>query len=143
MKNGGTDVCWHVAQQREDVVYLGHDYARFLVTRPGERNVKVDLIHPDGGSAYAASYKPQKMIEAMDAGSKPDVLLIGHFHKAFTMPCYRGVAAISTGCTQRQSGFMRRNGLAAHVGCHIIEVRNLDGSVFLKSAWRGFYPKDS
>lgn len=140
MKNGGGDVCAHIARQREDVTYLGPDYARIVIDRPGERNIKLDLMHPDGGCSYAISYKCQKIIEALEAGTKPDVLLIGHFHKAFTLPAYRGVAAILAGCTQKQTRFMQRNGLAAHVGGHIISVRVLDGSVVVTSAWRSFYP---
>ena len=69
------------------------------------------------------------------------MLLIGHFHKAFTLPAYRGVAAILAGCTQRQTGFMRRNGLAAHVGAHILEVRALDGEFVFSSTWRSYYPE--
>lgn len=141
MKNGGADVCRAIAERREDIIYLGPDNARFTVARNGERDIVIDLIHPDGGASYALSYKPQKIIESLDSGTKPDVLCIGHFHKAFTLPAYRGVCAILAGCTQRQTGFMARNGLAAHVGAHLVEVRNLDTQVVVNSTWRGFTPK--
>jgi predicted phosphodiesterase len=140
MKNGGADIGAAIARQREDVAYFGADRARVTVDRAGERNISIDLIHPDGGVSYALSYKPQKIIESLEAGSKPDVLLIGHFHKAFFLPGYRGVAAVMAGCTQRQTDFMARNGLAAHVGAHIVEARIIEGSVIVTDTWRGFYP---
>jgi predicted phosphodiesterase len=140
MKNGGSDVCLRMADLRDDISYLGMDEARFVVNRNGQdRDIAIDLLHPGGGSSYALSYKPQKIIEQLESGNKPDILLIGHFHKAFTLPAYRGVAAILTGCTQRQTGFMKRMGLAAHVGAHIVECRVLDGQVVITTSWRGFY----
>jgi len=126
---------------REDIEYLGMDTARFVVKRPKERDIAIDMMHPDGGVSYALSYKPQKIIESLESGTKPDVLLVGHFHKAFTLPAYRGVCCILAGCTQRQTAFMARNGLAAHVGAHIVEVRNMDRQVIISSCWRGFYPE--
>ena len=140
MKNGGVDVCRRIAERREDINYLGSDAATFIVKRAGERDIKVDLLHPDGGTPYQISYKPQKIIEQIEAGSKPDLLFIGHFHKALTLPAYRGVSCVLAGCTQRQTGFMRRNGLAAHVGVHIIECRIMDGQKLINSMFREFYP---
>jgi predicted phosphodiesterase len=141
MKNGGVDVCRRIAEKREDINYIGNDAARFIVERAGEKTIAIDMLHPDGGSSYALSYKPQKIIEQIESGSKPDVLLIGHFHKAFTLPAYRGVSCILAACTQRQTGFMRRNGLAAHVGVHICEMRILDGQKVLSSTFREFFPQ--
>lgn len=140
MRNGGVDVCAMVARSREDINYVGPDYARFIVNQPGGENLKIDMIHPDGGCSYALSYKPQKIIEQLEHGTSPDLLLIGHFHKAFTLPEYKGVSAVLAGCTQRQTGFMRRNGLAAHVGGHIIEIRTINGQKILSTTFRSFYP---
>ncbi len=139
IKNGGIDVCEHIAEHREDIIYLGMDYGRFKVKRPGEKDITIDLMHPDGGSAISISLRAQQIIDGWD-GPKPDVLLIGHYHKAMTLPAYKGVAAVLAGCTQGRTGFMRRRNLAAHVGCHIIEVRNLDGSVVVSSCWRSWFP---
>lgn len=143
MKNGGVDVCRRIAERREDISYIGADAGRFVVSRTGERDIIIDMLHPDGGSSYALSYKPQKIIEQIESGSKPDVLLIGHFHKAFTLPAYRGVTCVLAACTQRQTGFMRRNGLAAHVGVHICEARVMDGQKIVSSTFREFFPQST
>jgi hypothetical protein len=83
---------------------------------------KLKLIHPGGGSSYALSYRPQKIVESLEGGTKPNMLAIGHYHKAEMMPSYRNVTAIQTGTFQKQTPFMARQGLAAHVGGWIIEV---------------------
>ena len=84
--------------------------------------LRVALLHPDGGTAYALSYKSQKIIEAWEGGSKPHIIGIGHFHKAEFMPRYRNVKAIQAGCFQNQTPYMARKALAAHVGGWIVEI---------------------
>ncbi|HQT38905.1 MAG TPA: hypothetical protein PK231_05725 [Acidocella sp.] len=73
------------------------------------------LMHPGGGSAYAISYAPQKIVEGFDGGDKPAVLLIGHYHKA-SYQLTRNVHACQVGCFQDQTPFMRQKKLSAHLG---------------------------
>lgn len=73
------------------------------------------LMHPGGGSAYAISYAPQKIVEGFDGGAKPAVLLIGHYHKS-SYQMTRNVHVTQLGCFQDQSLFMRQKKLAAHLG---------------------------
>lgn len=73
------------------------------------------LMHPGGGSAYAISYAPQKIVEGFDGGAKPAVLLIGHYHKA-SYQLTRNVHTLQTGTFCDQTLFMRQKKLAAHVG---------------------------
>lgn len=79
------------------------------------------LLHPDGGTAYALSYKPQKIIESMESGHKPNVLAIGHFHKADYM-FYRNVHCFQTATLCGQTKFMKGKGLAAHKGFWLVEM---------------------
>jgi len=101
--------------------FLGEEQARVQFETPNGPWT-LGLAHPGGGSAYALSYKPQKIIESLEGGTKPNMLAIGHFHKAEMMPSYRNVAGVQAGTFQRQTPFMVRGGLAAHVGGWIIEV---------------------
>jgi predicted phosphodiesterase len=95
----------------------------------GEANLKLEtgstikLLHPDGGSSYAISYKSQKIIESLQgAGEKlPSVALIGHFHKSEYIP-YQGVNVLQTGTFCGQTKFMRGKGLAAHKGFWIVDL---------------------
>lgn len=88
-----------------------------------ETGSNIKLIHPDGGTAYAISYKSQKIIESLQgAGEKlPEVALIGHFHKAEYIP-YQGVHTFQTGTLMGQSKFMRCKGIPAMKGFWIIDL---------------------
>jgi len=79
------------------------------------------VVHPGGGSSYATSYRPQKIVESLEGGEKPAVILFGHYHK---LDCnnIRNVWAVQTGCSQDQTPFMRKKSLEAHVGGAIIEM---------------------
>lgn len=92
---------------------------------------KIKLIHPDGGTAYAISYKSQKIIESLQGsdGKLPDVALIGHFHKSEYIP-YMGVQAFQTGTLCGQTKFMRGKGISAHKGFWVLDLySNKNGSV--------------
>ena len=58
--------------------YLGRDCAIIMLTP----NCSLELRHPWDGTAYALSYKIQKMVESMGGGEKPNILAVGHYHKS-------------------------------------------------------------
>lgn len=100
--------------------YLGEDIAQFEINTP-QGLKRLAMLHPDGGTAYALSYKPQKIVDAWAGGSKPHLLAIGHYHKAEFIPRYRNVKILQAGTFQEQTPFMARKGLAADVGGWIVE----------------------
>lgn len=122
MKSCGHNIGIAIAKERDDMDYLGQDCAIVNLTP----NCELELRHPWDGTAYAISYKIQKMIDAMSGGEKPKILAVGHYHKADFMPVYRNVHALQTGCFQAQTPFMRGKGLAAHMGGWIMEVHVSD-----------------
>lgn len=113
---------------RTDIINLGYMEADVILKAPNGRTM-IRVLHPGGGSAYAISYTAQKIVESYQGGEKPDILLIGHYHKAEYVYC-RGVHCVQTGTTQDQSPFMRKKRLAAHLGGWIIEFgRDDNGAV--------------
>jgi len=118
--------------------FLGEEQARVRFETPNGPYV-LGLMHPGGGSSYALSYRPQKIIESLEGGSKPNMLAIGHYHKADIMPTYRNVCGIQTGTFQRQSKFMARRGLAAHVGGWIIDIVVGEDHNRIKAEFIAFY----
>jgi predicted phosphodiesterase len=112
----GFDVGRQIADRLPNVNYLGN--AKGVIELPFGQ--KIEAIHPDGGSSYAISYKPQKIVESLEGGSKPAILLIGHFHKQLHMD-YRNIQTFMTGTLQSQTTFMRNNHLAAHKGFYVID----------------------
>lgn len=79
------------------------------------------IMHPGGGSAYAHSYKPQKIVESFQGGEKPAVLLIGHYHK-LSANLIRNVWALQIGCSQDQTPFMRKKGIEPAVGGMLVTL---------------------
>lgn len=79
------------------------------------------VAHPGGGSAYALSYKPQKIIESYEGGEKPAVVFLGHYHK---IECgnVRNVWYGQTGCSQDQTPFLRTRSIEAHLGGLLVEL---------------------
>lgn len=118
-----------LTQTRSDMKYLGPEEADFDLYA-GDVNkrkipVKFRLFHPGGtGSAYAISYRSQKIIESYGGGEKPGILAIGHLHKASYF-FVRNVHAIQVGCCQSQTRFMRNRAIQAHIGGFILEF-NID-----------------
>lgn len=103
-------------QGRRDWTHLGYMEA-FLTLRHRESGAecKILLMHPGGGSAYAISYQPQKIVESFSGGEKPAAVLIGHYHK-MSYQYTRNTHTIQCGCGQDQTPFMRKKRLEAHVG---------------------------
>lgn len=117
IKLAGFDIGTAVSNRRDDLIYLGPDYATVSLTP----KCILELRHPIDATAYAISYKCQKMIEAISGGEKPNILAVGHYHKIDYL-FYRNVHCFQTGCLQAQTPWMRGRGIAAMMGGWIIEL---------------------
>lgn len=107
---------------RTDWVNLGYMEA-FVPLQHAEtgKTTQLHLVHPGGGSAYATSYTVQKLVESYSGGSKPAVLLAGHYHKLEFINI-RNVWTIQTGCTQDQTPFARKKRLHFAIGGGVCEL---------------------
>jgi predicted phosphodiesterase len=105
--------------QRDDLTYCGYMEADLDFTYSGV-TTEVKLVHAGGGSAQSISLKSQQLIDSMD--HKPDLLVIGHYHKAHFLPYYKGVCAIQAGAFQKQTPFMRKKRLTSTIGGWIVEI---------------------
>lgn len=129
---------------RHDLKFIGFMEGHVeLRTKEGLAHMLV--MHPGGGSAYAESYAPQKIAESFQEGEKPDICLVGHYHKA-GYGVHRGIHMVQTGTSQDQSSFMRKQKIKAAVGGSIIEVHQApEGHInrfkfeFIPFFDRGFY----
>jgi len=118
--------------------FLGEDQATVVFDTP-KGKFSLMLLHPGGGSSYALSYRPQKIVESLEGGKKPNMLVIGHYHKAEMMPSYRNVAVFQAGTFEKQTPFMARQGLAAHVGGWIVEITVGETYNTIKGEFVAFY----
>ena len=115
-KNGQATVNKWISSCRDDMVYLGQDSAEISIN-----GVKIVMDHPGGGSSSALSYKPQKRIEILEAGSKPKILLIGHYHKSYSF-VYRNVRGIEVPALCDKTQFQQKQGLLNYVGAYFLDI---------------------
>lgn len=134
--NGGANIGKGIASRRKDMVYLGHNFAKVWLTD----KLDMDIEHPGDGSSYAYSYKPQKRIDIIQGGNKPKMLVIGHYHKWFSM-FYRNIWAFQLASFESQSHFMRGKALVSDVGYLILEIHvNKNGDIIeCNPRFRPFY----
>lgn len=132
---------------RNDLHFIGHVESDVCL-KIGKFEAPMRVMHPGGGSAYALSYAPQKIVESFQGGEKPPVLIIGHYHKYDY--CYpREVHVVSAACTCDQTMFLRKNKIGVHVGYVKLRVKQskFDGHIErIQVEWvpfydRGFYEK--
>lgn len=147
-KSFGVDVGKRLEQDardngRDDLVHLG--YVEHDFTLPGGGHLR--LMHPGGGTALSLSLTPQRIIESFDACDRPDVLLLGHYHKAEMMPEYCGTICVQGGCMQEQTVWQRKKRIRPYLGYWIIEMMiGQDGRIRrFRPEWfggfsRGFQP---
>jgi predicted phosphodiesterase len=115
-KNGQATVGYWLSKNRPDLHYLGQDTGAKTI-----EGVKYVLDHPGGGSSQALSYKPQKRIEILESHTKPNVLLIGHYHKSYHF-VYRNVQCIEVPALCGKTQFQQKQGLINSVGGYFIKV---------------------
>jgi DNA polymerase II small subunit/DNA polymerase delta subunit B len=86
-------------------------------------------------------------VESYQGGEKPQVLIIGHYHK-FEYGFPREVHSVQAGCTEDQSLFMRKKKIAAHVGFLELRIKQDSAGVITRFGveWfpffdRGYYER--
>lgn len=115
-KSAGSEIVRSIAQQRDDIEYLGADVADMKIG-----NLKVRLFHGSGGSAYAKSYKLQKYLDSIPLAERPDILQTGHIHQSFYMK-QDNTHCFQTSCLEDQTPYCRGKGLANDKSCWWVDV---------------------
>lgn len=127
---------------RNDLHYLGHmEHNIEFKAKHGKAIMRV--IHAGGGSSYAISYTAQKIVESYSGGEKPQILLVGHYHK-MNYGVFREVHVVQAGCTKDQDSFLRKNKIQAHVGGWTIDFDQDDRGIIhnFRVQWHGFYNEE-
>lgn len=115
--NGGLISGQELEARNPNVTFLG-EWEAFVTLGKG---VDMLLFHANDGTAYADSYKIQKLIESLEGGKKPNIILSGHYHKQVSI-FRRNVFGFECGTLCGQTRFMRGKKLQAHKGFGIIEI---------------------
>lgn len=115
--NGGVIVGSELESKVEHYTHLGQMEAD-VELKPG---VTMKLYHAGDGTAYAVSYKMQKLMESFTGGEKPNVVLSGHYHKALYM-FNRNIHGLECGTMCGQTSWMRGKKIPAHKGFWIVDM---------------------
>ena len=115
-RDSGVNVVRALSAKRSDIVYRGMDAAYLTID-----GIRLYIAHPDGGGAYAKSYKPQKFTEAIPRGKGVQIVGIGHYHTWGTFE-WQSVIALMLPCFQGQYPWLIRKGLYPTIGGVILEV---------------------
>ena len=120
--NGGVVVGKELENRVKNYTNLGQDEADLQLIGPdGTRPVTIKLFHGSDGTAYADSYKIQKLIESLSGGEKPEMIFSGHYHKSLYL-ARRNVHGFEAGTLCGQSRFMRGKKIQAHQGFGIVDI---------------------
>lgn len=119
MINGGANLGKMIERARSDMHYLGNDRGIYKTGPNGKTTVEV--YHPGGGCAASLSYKPQKYIDKMEPGNKPNILGEGHYHQSHFM-FYRNVLSFLVPCLVAKTGFAKRQGLENTMGAYYVDL---------------------
>lgn len=126
-QNAGVIVGKELEARVKGYTHLGQDEGTIDVGT----GLRIRLFHPNDGTAYATSYKLQKLIESFSGGDKPNIVHEGHYHKAMYM-FSRNVHGFESGTLCGQTSFMRGKKIPAHMGFGIVDVKyNATGVVEL------------
>lgn len=122
MNNGGMDVAAELALRVPHFTNLGSEEADVDLGN----NILMKVFHPGDGTAYATSYKLQKLIESFDGGKKPNIVIEGHYHKAL-YAFIRNVHGFEAGTLCGQTSWMRGKKIPAHMGFWVLDIEKCGG----------------
>jgi len=123
-KTMGLDICKSISAERKDLNYLGQIGA-YIEIFPG---ISLYILHPDGGGAYAVSYKPQRIAAGFHGGGKPRIMMLGHWHEGLTM-FERNIHIVLPMSFQSQTPYLMRKGIMPKIGGYLCEAKLEDNSI--------------
>lgn len=118
VRNGGANIGKAIDIARDDMVYLGHNFAKVWLTE----EVDLNLFHPGDGSAYSISLRAQKIIDSASGKRKSKIMGIGHYHKMDWI-YWGGVHAFTLPSFIHQTEFMEMKNLKSYVGAYILTIK--------------------
>jgi DNA polymerase II small subunit/DNA polymerase delta subunit B len=130
----GDSILEMAVMERSDIKIVG-EYQAFVEWN----GFRFSLHHPDGGQAYAISYKLQKLVESFTAENLPDFVEMGHYHQKEYVTI-RGVECFQPGCFEAQSPYLIRKNLHPAIGGWIVEAQRKENRTHIIAEFLGYKP---
>ncbi|NLS79419.1 MAG: hypothetical protein GXY76_19390 [Chloroflexi bacterium] len=132
----GLDVVQLLCSRREDMTYVGSDFAQIPLTP----DLDVAMWHPAGGVPYALSYRGQRFLNQLTSDELEKVVLktspsprlclvaAGHLHQS--MYFRQGhIAYFQLGCFEGRNSFFKRKGWKPAIGGYVVELDITEGGM--------------
>ena len=116
IKQCGADICQDIANNRDDLHYLGSDCEDLKIGK-----LKIRMYHGKGGCSYAKSYKLQKYLDSIAPSEIPNIIQTGHIHQAFYMK-QGNTHCFQTSCLQDLTPYERSMGFSNDKSAWWIDV---------------------
>lgn len=116
-KSTGSEIVKSIANQRDDIVYLGSNVADLKIGK-----LKIRLFHGSGGNSYARSYRVQKYLDSIPLDERPDILQTGHIHRSFYMK-QDNTHCFQTSCLEDLTPFARSKGFVNDKSVWWVDVK--------------------
>ncbi|MDI9367552.1 MAG: metallophosphoesterase family protein [Thermotogota bacterium] len=130
LKIGGANIPLRIAEVRENVELLGFHYGVF-----NWKGIRIGLVHPAGGGAYALSYPIQKYVRNWVPDQIPDILIFGHFHQKGYFR-WHGAECFLAGCFQGQTPYLVERGLYPVIGGLVLDIEKRASGMKVK--WESY-----
>ena len=117
-KSNGSEILKSIAKQRDDIVYLGTDYADIKIGK-----IKIRLFHGSGGISYAKSYKIQKYLDGISQDEMPQILQTGHIHQSFYMKNDK-THCFQTSCLEDLTPYAKSLGFSSDKSCWWLDIES-------------------
>lgn len=118
-KSTGSEIIKSIAKQRDDIIYLGSDYADIKLGK-----IKVRLFHGKGSAnTYAKSYKMQKYLDAIPQEDMPQILQTGHIHQSFYMK-QDNTHCFQTSCLEDLTPYAKSLGFSGDRSCWWLDIES-------------------
>lgn len=118
-KSNGSEIIKAIAKQRDDIIYLGSDYADLKLGK-----VNIRMYHGKGnGTTYAKSYRLQKYLDAIPISERPAILQTGHIHQSFYMK-QDDTHCFQTSSLQDLTPYAKSQGFSNDKSCWWLDVES-------------------
>jgi predicted phosphodiesterase len=125
LNDAGADIGIVIEKKRKDLIYLDQVESNVKLSR----TAILRLWHGGGGTAYALSYKGQRLVASLESGvTKPKIILAGHYHQPVYFD-YRNVHYLQGGAFERQTIWLKRLGIQPSCSAWIVECHMSDGMI--------------
>lgn len=116
-QQGLANIMKAITDVRDDLVYLGDDYAKIDLTP----KVTLALVHPNDGSSGNVFHKLQEHIDKSTEARLATINVLGHYHKIGYIK-HRGVYGLYPASFQKESDWMKQGNLRSYVGGWIVTL---------------------